>query len=315
VAADVNKDGAVNIADVAILNRIVLEMINEFPNNTSYRFLPKKLEISSNPLKVDWPGYIDMSEPNLDYKSLDFVSIKVGDVNNSALALNSELESRDVQTLSIPDTFLSFKSNMNIPVKYTGTEKITALTMKIKYDKRIIKFVKIESTNMPGFGAQHYNEKDGAIIISYDHPQGLDFSPTDVLMNIVFDNVTSMGLSKLDVSDVLFLNKNFAEIAVTAKNGSINYVNSLVPHLPSTARVHSYPNPFNEVWNIDIQLTTPDKIKLEIMDIAGRLLKEITSNQISNTHRIQINDLDYHGLVHAKITSNKETFTFRAFKM
>lgn len=315
VAADINKDGIINILDVILLNRVVLEMSTEFPNNTSWRFLPKKLDISSNPFKVDWPNYIDMTEPNLDYNSLDFVAIKVGDVNNSALSLNSSLESRNTYTVSIPDTSMAFRQNMKIPVRYSGTEKMAAFTMKIKYDRKVIKFVKIESGSIPGFGVQHYNEKDGTIIISYDHPQGSDFTPTDVLMNIVFDNITKTGLSALVISDALFFNKNLSEIGLQIKNGSINYLSSPTRFKSNEASIHSYPNPFTTVWNLDIKLASPDKIKIEITDIAGRVLKQLSSTKISEFHNISIDDLDYQGLLNCKITSSKESFTIRALKM
>lgn len=315
IAADVNRDGVINIADVSLLNRVVLQINNEFPNNTSWRFLPKKLDISSNPLKVDWPNYIDMSEPNLDYNSLDFVTIKVGDVNNSALSLNSNLESRNTYTVSMPDTSMAFRQNMKIPVRFSGTEKMAALTMKIKYDRKVIKFVKIESGSIPGFGVQHYNEKDGTIIISYDHPQGSDFTPTDVLMNIVFDNITKTGLSSLEISDALFFNKNLSEIGLQVKNGSIHNLTSITRFKSNEASIHSYPNPFTSVWNLDIKLASPDKIKIEITDMAGRVLRHLSSNKIAEFHKISIDDLDYHGLLNCKITSNKESFTIRALKM
>lgn len=315
VAADVNKDGLINIADVILLNRVVLEINNEFPNNTSWRFLPKKLDISSNPLKVDWPNYIDMSQPNLDYTSLDFVSIKVGDVNGSALSLNESLVTRSSSSISIPDTNLAFSKNMKIPVKYSGNDRIAALTMKIKYDKKILKFVKIESPTIPGFGSQHYNEKDGTIIISYDHPQGLDFIPTDVLMNLVFENVTTTGLSALDLSDVLFLNKNLAEISVVSDNGSVNFLTSSFYSKSNLATIQSYPNPFTDVWHLDIQLNSPDKLNIEIMDITGRSLRKMRIHNVSSIHRITINDLDFRGLINCKITSSQETYIVKAIKL
>lgn len=314
VAADVNKDGVINIADVSLLNRVVLQINNEFTNNTSWRFLPKKLDISSNPLKIDWPNYIDMSEPNLDYNSLDFVSIKVGDVNGSVLSLNENLVTRSASTVSIPDTNLSFKSNMKIPVRYTGTEKIGALTMKINYDKNILKFIKIESSAIPGFGTQHYNEKEGTIIISYDHPQGLDFNGSDVLMNLVFDNLASKGLSNLNLSDVLFLNKNLSEIGVVSDNGSVYYLTSPTIRKSNLATIQSYPNPFTDVLNLDIQLNTPDKINIEIMDITGKLMRQIRVDNESSFHRIAIHDLNYSGLINCRITSSQETFMLKAIK-
>lgn len=315
VAADVNKDGAVNIADVAILNRIVLEMIKEFPNNTSWRFLPKKLDISSNPLSVNWPGYIDMNEPNLDYNSLDFVSIKVGDVNGSALSLQESLATRSTSLLSIPDTTISLSNRFTIPVRNNIQDRIGALSMKIKYDKDKLRLVKIESQSIPGFGTQHYHDVNGTIVISYDHPQGLDFTPSDVLMNLIFDKVSTKGLSVLDLADVLFFNKNLAGISVGSKNGSVIFSNSSVFNKSKSASIHSYPNPFIDVLNIDVQLNQADKINVEITDVTGRVLRKMTISNVSARHRITINDLNFNGLIHCKVSSSQEIYTVRALKM
>lgn len=71
--------------DLINLQEAVLFKVTGFPNNnTSWRFLPKRLDISSEPLKNDWPGYFDLSETGLDNNNLDFVAIKVGDVDNTS---------------------------------------------------------------------------------------------------------------------------------------------------------------------------------------------------------------------------------------
>ena len=85
IAADVNRDQKIDIVDVAITNRVYLQKATNFPNNTSWRFLPKDLDISSNPLSPLWNEYIDLNQSSLDFNALDFVSIKTGDVDNSAL--------------------------------------------------------------------------------------------------------------------------------------------------------------------------------------------------------------------------------------
>lgn len=314
VAADVNKDGTINIADVSMLNKVVLEINNEFTNNTSWRFLPKNLDISSNPLKVDWPDYIDMSEPNLDYNSLDFISIKVGDVNGSALSLAENLTTRGANVVSLPDTNLVFKKNMTIPLRYSDTEDLSAFMLKIKYDHTIIKLVKIESSAIPGFGIQHYHEKDGLITIAYDHPQGLFFTPRDVLMNMVFENVSATGVSKLEISDLLFLNKNLSEIPLQSQHGSLNNLASPVLTPAQTATLIAYPNPFQDACMIEVQLHKPDRVQVVLLDITGRLIKQISVPTINKDHKILVDDLPHHGLLHCKIITGEETYTLKLIK-
>lgn len=83
IAADVNKSGMVNNVDFVILRKLILSIIPEFPENTSWRFVDVNYRFPdpSNPFQETFPETISGQGPGVAH---DFIGIKTGDVNNGA---------------------------------------------------------------------------------------------------------------------------------------------------------------------------------------------------------------------------------------
>ncbi|MBL7806436.1 MAG: T9SS type A sorting domain-containing protein [Saprospiraceae bacterium] len=87
IAADTDNNGVVDSLDILEIDKLILGQYTEFPNNTSWRFVPKDFVFQdpSNPFVTPFPESISIQ--NLQFPvTLEFVGIKVGDVNNSAVA-------------------------------------------------------------------------------------------------------------------------------------------------------------------------------------------------------------------------------------
>ena len=70
IAADIDNNGEVTTFDIVNLQKVILGISTNFPNNTSWRFLPETVNIDDLP--VHW-------------QSFQLTGIKVGDVNFSAV--------------------------------------------------------------------------------------------------------------------------------------------------------------------------------------------------------------------------------------
>ena len=68
--------------------------------------------------------------------------------------------------------------------------------------------------------------------------------------------------------------------------------------------IHAYPNPFTEVLNIEVNQNEPNPIEVEVIDALGRILRVDNSSLFSKKHYLQIQNLDYRGLLFVKIKSN-----------
>ena len=87
IAADANKSGSITTFDIVELRKLILGIYDELPNNTSWRFISEDFQFpnQSNPFATAFPEVKTMPHVGGNVLSEDFVAIKVGDVNGSAL--------------------------------------------------------------------------------------------------------------------------------------------------------------------------------------------------------------------------------------
>ncbi|NUO01248.1 MAG: hypothetical protein HUU01_11595 [Saprospiraceae bacterium] len=88
IAADVNHDNEITIADVLWLKRLLLGVDSTFTNNTSWRFVPEDYQfpVPTNPWFESFPEALNITAISDFVLSANFVAIKIGDVNGSASA-------------------------------------------------------------------------------------------------------------------------------------------------------------------------------------------------------------------------------------
>ena len=85
IAADVNKDGKVSGLDVVQMRQLILNKIDQFPSNDSWRFIDEnhRMPEDLNPLKNGFPESYLVQELVGDME-INFTGIKVGDINGDA---------------------------------------------------------------------------------------------------------------------------------------------------------------------------------------------------------------------------------------
>lgn len=88
IAADVNNSKVISVQDIVWIRRLVLGLIDTFPNNTSWRFVPKNyvFPVPTNPWFEDFPEQQVINTLNGGTTNADFWAIKIGDINRSANA-------------------------------------------------------------------------------------------------------------------------------------------------------------------------------------------------------------------------------------
>lgn len=86
IAADVNRSNSVTTADLVAIRKLILQIENEFPNNTSWRFVDKNYVFPdpNNPFGEPFPEVLNFNNISDDQLGANFVAIKIGDVNGSA---------------------------------------------------------------------------------------------------------------------------------------------------------------------------------------------------------------------------------------
>ena len=87
IAADANASNSITTFDIVELRKLILGIYDELPTNTSWRFINESWQFAdpSNPFAVPFPESIAKNSMTSNQMDDNFVAIKVGDVNSSAI--------------------------------------------------------------------------------------------------------------------------------------------------------------------------------------------------------------------------------------
>lgn len=106
IAADVNASGSITSFDVVELRKLILGVYDTLPNNTSWRFVRKSHVFSnpSNPFDPAFPECASFDKANFYYNvaDLDFIGIKIGDVNLTAVPGLQAAVGQDRSSAALP---------------------------------------------------------------------------------------------------------------------------------------------------------------------------------------------------------------------
>jgi len=158
IAADANHNGSVTTFDIVEIRKLILGIYSELPSNTSWRFIDASFTFGhpNNPfLDAPFPEIIDCVDPS-DPKSVEFIAIKVGDVNNTAIA-----HSRPAARPIIPISWSNASAKpgetvFTVPVIYTGNEPLEAVQLGIHFDPTKFALVGPSKGELPGYTAANF---------------------------------------------------------------------------------------------------------------------------------------------------------------
>ncbi|MDO8368955.1 MAG: T9SS type A sorting domain-containing protein, partial [Saprospiraceae bacterium] len=88
IAADANKSGSITTFDIVEIRKLILGIYTELPNNTSWRFVDNSFLFPNpnNPFQTAFPEIISVANAMSTQWGKDFAGVKIGDVNNTAVA-------------------------------------------------------------------------------------------------------------------------------------------------------------------------------------------------------------------------------------
>ncbi len=202
IAADANKSNTITTLDNVELRKLILGIYQDLPNNTSWRFFDKSKTFPTNPpnpfvilgqTNVNWET-IDCIE--LPAPDMDFVAVKVGDVNNTAVA-NSRPGKRPVSHISWPAMRPAAGEVVTLPVYYEGANTIEALQMGLRFDPAQLRFLGVSQGDMDSYlpGNFHLEPESGHIRTLWlpMNENWENIAPHTLLFYLSFEAIDTVG--------------------------------------------------------------------------------------------------------------------------
>jgi hypothetical protein len=150
LAADVNRDGQITDMDLSGVLGVALGIDTAFVNNTSWRFVPKTFVFPANVpvLSVAVPEKISLVSPGCMQPKGDFIGIKVGDLNQSALnPAADQAKSPENALFSVQSTEFEAGEIVKIAVESPELSAVSDFQFQLGVDGKTLRIIGIE----PGF--------------------------------------------------------------------------------------------------------------------------------------------------------------------
>ncbi|MBK8193321.1 MAG: T9SS type A sorting domain-containing protein [Lewinellaceae bacterium] len=265
IAADANKSNSITTFDIVEIRKLILGIYNELPNNTSWRFVDKGFIFPqpSNPFSTAFPETKSVASVTTDQLGDDFVGVKIGDVNGTAIAnalMNADDRAASTLLFDVQDR--DVKAGEVFTVDFKGAEKVQGYQFTMNFSGLEVVDV------LPGadMKADNFGVFADAITTSVDG-ESSEFS---VKFRAVKSGKLSdmLGVSsRITRAEAYSLSNNRLDVALRF-NGQGGAVISGV----GFELYQNQPNPFVNKTLIGFHLPEATEATLSIFDETGRML-------------------------------------------
>ena len=316
IAADANKSGSVSAVDILELKKLLLGFTEELPQNTSWRFVDAAYEWidPDNPLQEQFAESYVIDPFQTDMVDVNFVGIKIGDINESAQVFTGGgeiLTGRKAIDLIMPDVAIDQGAVQTITLSAADLDAVEALQFTLKWNPADIEV--LEVIPGPRSSNEQWNGtllEEGLLPFSW-HALEMPYSATDVLFE-----VTLRAKRDIDSHGAFTLSSDVTEEEGLTSNGLITR-----PDLRFGGGHDTYgedlvvgqnrPNPFSGHTIIPFEISKATGVELTVTDALGRLVytTRIDATEGYNEFELNASDLGVKGLVFYTIetTNNKQT--------
>jgi len=262
IAADADNDERITISDVVELRKLILGIKSQFDNDDlAWKFVSND-NVFANPAKP-WP-FKGSSEVNIANgifsKNIEFMAVKVGDLDGSAFALSS----RNTNKITVTSATKSIdKRTYDMSFKVKEDVSIDALEMMIDLPSRVSKV--ILSSNMIDLNSEHYfvDYKNGKIKVSWHSEKEVNLLNSNTLINITYEAQSEETLSLSNSNNTNFIH--------STTNGTQELINER-NHTKSFEVYQNEPNPFEDRTRIRFYQPMEGEVKLNIYNLTGKAL-------------------------------------------
>jgi len=289
IAADANNSKSITTFDIAEIRKLILGIYNELPQNESWRFIDAAYTFPSpdNPFVPAFPETKSVSNVQFSVVDADFIAMKVGDVNGSAIA-NSFMstDDRTAGTLYFDVADRKVVAGEEVTVNFKSAEKAQAyqFTMNLK-GLEVAELIATE-----GVGADNFAvfTKENALTAAIESGAG-EFS-------VKFRATQEGDLSKMiSVSGAITAaeayNQGGDRLEVAFR---FNGANGAVVAGAGFELMQNTPNPVKDATIVSFNLPEDGEATLTLTNVEGRVIKVVKGAFAKGLNSVTFNrsDLD-----------------------
>lgn len=298
IAADVNRDGAINVIDQTLIVQIAIGARTDFSDTTPWVFVPKSYMFNNPEMahKENYPDSIKLENLIINAENQDFIAIKMGDLDwsNSNL-LNSEPRFNQSLNLNFTELPSNNKNIVEVLLTLEDNIKISSLLSTFGYDSQMMELIDVE----PYLPNLVVNSTDKNFTIAWFDEEGIGKSlrKGQSLLKLKVKKQNSDFSNK-----IVFEQSATSNTAFNANGEKLSLQINTIAN-KANKQVTIQPNPFAAFTTINLNLVMSKTLNLLITDLSGKIILEKKQTYPKGKSSIQIDgqDLSNSGLYFFKI--------------
>ena len=306
LAADVNNSRTITASDLTELRKLVLGIIEEFPNNSSWRFVDAdyRFKDATDP----WAEFVpEFYEINNLRSSMDvnFIGIKVGDVNNDAQVSkldDTKVTSRSAVNVAMDDRNVVKGELIKIPVIASNSGIVLGLQAQLQTRGLIVQGISGASMKVTPADFALNNDEQVRIALATGH--GVDIKAGQTLF-VIEAEATQAG----KLSEMISLGAELRAELYTEDNREGQFTISWRKSDADRASLAAVtPNPWNANAEIRFDLPKDGMVTFKVKDYAGKkVVNTIDYYQAGqNVIKLSRNDMPQSGVYFYEIRTENQ---------
>eukprot|EP00903_Cladosiphon_okamuranus_P000214 g214.t1 len=294
IAADINRSESITTLDMIQLRKLILNIDTDFQNNTSWRFVDASYNFPQ-PLNPWFELFPELSNQNNlvgEVLDVDFVGVKIGDVNGSAQA---NALAGDDRTLNGEFNFQLgaeslVKGNIyTVAFRGADMESVAGFQGTLRLQGAELLDIEYGVAQAENFGTHPGLPYEGRsyVTMSWNRPADAKaMADEDVLFSLVI-----RANEDVELSEVISINSRYTEAEAYGNGNTMNVGVVFDNGDVADAGFELYqntPNPFQSETMISFNLPEDAEVTLTINDAAGRVLTVLRGDYAAGYNTVNV---------------------------
>jgi hypothetical protein len=267
IAGDINHDGIVNAIDMIQLRKALLGIIDEFPNNTSWRFAVQPVDLHSRDMS-DFieKAYIEsLGEPT----TIDWLGVKIGDVNRDAgqYINNGNIVVRSANPYALSVENATIQADEIKTIEFRTDDHIIMEGLQLAIELHNFEIIEVQAGSIP-INHEHYNvDANGLLRISWSKDAAIVTAPGEVVFSITVRSKIKQSIAdRVRITTILapeaYTTDEIRPVTLSVSGTSQASVNALQD-------IVVMPNPFASSFVVNFNAPAEGKVSIVVFTTLG----------------------------------------------
>ena len=307
IAADINNDLNVSATDLLGLRKLILGIYDELPSNDSWRFVDASQTLDVQTALDEFNEVISIASLETNLSDENFVAVKIGDVNGSAMDNVRGFTTRSNETINVSLAEQNVRAGDLVDLTFSSSDfdNVYGYQFTVEFDGMTFEAIEAGDINMTDVNVGILDEN--TLTVSYSGVDALTSSDNmfTVKARVLTDGTISekVRLTSTAVNSEAYvgasLNINTVELTIEGEE------------VANFSLGQNEPNPFIDQTVIGFTLAEAGATVITVTDVAGKLISQKRGDFAKgyNTVTFTKNELSTVGVLYYTLESGSFTAT------